>query len=223
MESNVNAQFVEEEIIPSSGNAKSLKDKFMSLEKEATRVETSSAKMTYVPKKFTAPSSSSNQQSKSAKVVVILILLTCYHHRNSILMWVYVIIINNNRARTALNNKRPTRTASWPRPLRQRLKMARRLGARSAAYATRPCTPWRRSRPTRRSITSRVSSALVAIVRSSKQCALFKKFKIFIPRGSHSYCETHLREYFNCEWLHYICTFVLRKKKDRGENQTNYF
>lgn len=57
MESNVNAQFIEEDIIPAAGNAKSLKDKFLTLEKEASKVETASSKMTYVPKKFTAPSS----------------------------------------------------------------------------------------------------------------------------------------------------------------------
>jgi hypothetical protein len=65
MESNVNAQFIEEDIIPSAGNAKSLKNKFLTLEKEATKIETSSSKMTYVPKKFTSPSAAPAGQSQA--------------------------------------------------------------------------------------------------------------------------------------------------------------
>lgn len=78
MSSNVNAQLIEEEIIPSAGSARLLKDKFLTLEKEATKVETSSAKMTYVPKKFTAPSTSSSSQPASqpkqapAKVLIVV-------------------------------------------------------------------------------------------------------------------------------------------------------
>lgn len=70
MESHVNAQLIEEDIIPAAGNAKSLKDKFLTLEKEANKVETSSSKMTYVPKKFTAPSATSptSKQPPAAKV-----------------------------------------------------------------------------------------------------------------------------------------------------------
>ena len=64
LESNVNAQFIEEEIIPQAGSAKSLKDKFLTLEKEAGKVETASSKMTYVPKKFTAPSTSDASQKQ---------------------------------------------------------------------------------------------------------------------------------------------------------------
>lgn len=71
LESGLNAQFAEEEVIPAAGNAKNLKNKFLNLEKEAAKVETSSSKMHYVPKKFTSATSpmtptSTNQQSKQA-------------------------------------------------------------------------------------------------------------------------------------------------------------
>ncbi|CAF0809373.1 unnamed protein product [Brachionus calyciflorus] len=54
LESNINSHYVEEEIIPSQGSAKNLKNKFLNLEKEAAKIETSSSKMNYVPKKFTS-------------------------------------------------------------------------------------------------------------------------------------------------------------------------
>lgn len=54
VESNINSQYNnEEEVIPSPGLAKQLKSKFQTFEKEATKVETSSSKLHYVPKKFT--------------------------------------------------------------------------------------------------------------------------------------------------------------------------
>lgn len=66
-DNNLNAQFVEEDVIPSAGHAKSLKDKFLTLEKEASRVETASSKMTYVPKKFTSPSTNKDSQQQQFK------------------------------------------------------------------------------------------------------------------------------------------------------------
>jgi hypothetical protein len=41
-----------------AGNANKLKDRFLTLEKEASKIETSSSKMNYVPKKFTSYSTS---------------------------------------------------------------------------------------------------------------------------------------------------------------------
>jgi hypothetical protein len=58
VQSNINAQFSEEDVIPSAGHAKNLKSKFLQLEQDANKIETSSAKMNYVPKKFTSYSSS---------------------------------------------------------------------------------------------------------------------------------------------------------------------
>jgi hypothetical protein len=66
LESNVNAIYTEEEVIPSAGLAKQLKNKFLTLEKEATKVETASSKMTYVPKKFTSPSSPTQSSAPSS-------------------------------------------------------------------------------------------------------------------------------------------------------------
>jgi len=55
VESNINTQYNnDEEVIPSPGYAKQLKSKFMTLEKEAAKIETSSSKITYVPKRFTS-------------------------------------------------------------------------------------------------------------------------------------------------------------------------
>lgn len=57
VDSGINSQFAEhEDVIPSPGHAKNLKDRFINLEKEAQKVETSSSKMNYVPKKFTSSS-----------------------------------------------------------------------------------------------------------------------------------------------------------------------
>ena len=61
MDSTINAQFNDEEVIPSPGHAKNLKSKFLNFEKEAAKVETSSAKMNYVPKRFTSSNSSNNK------------------------------------------------------------------------------------------------------------------------------------------------------------------
>jgi hypothetical protein len=71
VESNLNIQFAEEEVIPSPGHAKNLKDKFLNFEKEAQKVETSSSKMHYVPKKFTSvaqskPSTATGPPSSSS-------------------------------------------------------------------------------------------------------------------------------------------------------------
>ena len=57
VESNINAQYNEEDVIPSAGHAKELKSKFLNFEKEAAKVETSSSKMNYTPKKFTSATS----------------------------------------------------------------------------------------------------------------------------------------------------------------------
>ena len=69
VESNINALYCEEEVIPSAGHAKSLKTKFLTLEKEASKVETSSSKMNYVPKKFTsatAPATAQKSQNNNS-------------------------------------------------------------------------------------------------------------------------------------------------------------
>jgi hypothetical protein len=65
-ESNINALYCEEEVIPSAGHAKSLKSKFLNLEKEAAKVETSSSKMNYVPKKFTSATAPAKQATPSS-------------------------------------------------------------------------------------------------------------------------------------------------------------
>lgn len=41
-----------EEIVPTKGQAQSLKNRFAELEKDALKVETASAKIKYVPKRF---------------------------------------------------------------------------------------------------------------------------------------------------------------------------
>ena len=68
VESNINAHYAEEEIIPPQGYAKNLKQKFLNLEKEAAKIETSSSKMNYVPKKFTSSTTPAYQnKEKSVK------------------------------------------------------------------------------------------------------------------------------------------------------------
>ena len=64
VESNINAVYCEEEVIPSAGHAKSLKTKLLTLEKEAAKVETSSSKMNYVPKKFTSATAPATAQKQ---------------------------------------------------------------------------------------------------------------------------------------------------------------
>jgi len=57
VDSGINSQFAEDvDVIPGQGHAKNLKERFINLEKEAQKVETSSSKMNYVPKKFTSSS-----------------------------------------------------------------------------------------------------------------------------------------------------------------------
>jgi hypothetical protein len=43
---------MDEEFAPTKGQAKSLKNRFIELEQDARRVETSSSKLKYVPKRF---------------------------------------------------------------------------------------------------------------------------------------------------------------------------
>ena len=67
-ESNINSQYNnEEEVIPSPGLAKQLKSKFQTFEKDANKIETSSSKLSYVPKRFTSASSEKVDYSFSFK------------------------------------------------------------------------------------------------------------------------------------------------------------
>lgn len=68
VDSCINSQFCEEEVIPSAGHARNLKNKFLNLEKEAAKVETSSSKMNYKPKKFTSSAAPQSNSSSSQQV-----------------------------------------------------------------------------------------------------------------------------------------------------------
>ena len=51
--SSISEQYANnEEIVPTKGQAQSLKNRFAELEKDALKVETASAKIKYVPKRF---------------------------------------------------------------------------------------------------------------------------------------------------------------------------
>jgi hypothetical protein len=67
VDSLINSQFCEEEVIPSAGHARNLKAKFLNLEKEAAQVQTSSSKMNYKPKKFTSAAAPQSNVEVKAK------------------------------------------------------------------------------------------------------------------------------------------------------------
>ena len=54
-----------EEIVPTKGQAQSLKNRFAELEKDALKVETASSKIKYIPKRFVVSMSESYKRENS--------------------------------------------------------------------------------------------------------------------------------------------------------------